>query len=290
MGSGEEVSNPREETGLWSQFSPKGRSASDVAMDLSNHAPDTRMLEFATKLQEQLEDRGVDSVAAFRGDMLELGIAKNKAVFLRGPEAACIVLRLDLPNARRLSHELDGVPLGATSRSLVFAAIHQAMFSEAATTHHFEKGMRVEVVAGKYMGRRGNIGYAAALAQDDWVVYLDSPAGCKRPAVGRKRATRHFRVEELIPVEEEPTEGEPATPAGRSYYAAMYGWTDGAGRKPMRSGMADHPHLGAIYLDAYTRGQRAAREEADRVAAKFGYTPLVVKPCGGHVADGAGKT
>lgn len=265
-------------------FTPKdGRVqvGGEAVAPASIREPDVRLLELAMNLQEQLEDRGVASGMSFQEDMLELRCAKEKSVLLRGPKACCIVLRLDVPNARRLSQELDRVPPGATSRSLVFEAFHQAMFGEAATTHHFEKGMRVEVVAGIHTGRFGNIGEKSTLGREDWIVYLDSPAGCKRQAVGRKRATRHFSAGELVPVEEEPAEDKSATPACRLYHAAIQGWTDGAGRKAIRPGMADHPRVGTVYLDAYTRGQRASREEAERIAAQFDYRPSVIRPCGG---------
>ncbi len=251
------------------------------SVESTDEAVDSRLFEFASRIQQDLADRGVASAASFQNGMLELRCAKDKMVFLRGPDACCILLRLDVPNARRLSQELIRVPLGETARSGVFEAIHLAMFGEAATTHHFAIGMRVEVVGGNYAGRRGDIGYESTLTQDDWVVYLDSPAGCKRPAKGRKRATRHFAEEDLIPAKEEATEAEADTPPARRYHAAVQGWTDGAGRKAIRSGMADHPRIGAIYLDAYARGQRAGREESERIAAHFDYTPLVIKPSGG---------
>ncbi len=252
-------------------------------MASSNQEPDARLFDIASMIQQQLADRGVASAASFQDGLLELRCAKDKAILMRGPKAACMVLRLDVPNARRLSREIGCVPLDETSRSLIFVAIFHAMFGEtvSTTSHHFEEGMRVEVVGGNYEGRRGDIGYKSPLPNDDWVVYLDSPAGCKRPAKGRKRATRHFAEEDLVPAKEGATEAEAETPPVRRYYAAVQGWRDGAGGMAMRPNWFDHPRTGAIYSEAYARGQRACREESERIAAHFGYPPLVVMPSGG---------
>lgn len=269
------MSYPQKPTCFWSPIECRGGDrVIEPNARIQDVPTNVRIVSLAQEIQEQLSERGLSSAASVSGDVLELRLAKSKFELMGGPQTGFLIVQLDVQNARRVSQELRSVPTGETSRSLAVDAIRQVLFDASTTSHLFHIGMRVEVVAGCHTGRRGNIMEKSWAPHDDWVVYLDSPPGCKR--------TRwNFPEGDLVPVDEDGTAGDMATQVGRAYLVACRGWTDGAARKPIRPGMIEDTHFGAIYLDSYTRGQLAAREEAERIAAKFGYKPIVVKACGG---------
>ncbi len=65
--------------------------------------------------------------------------------------------------------------------------------------------------------------------------------------------------------------------AANKYHTWCRGWRDGAGMRPMRPDHSAHPTLGTTYDEAYAGGQQAARDMAAVAAARFGYTPSILR-------------
>lgn len=65
--------------------------------------------------------------------------------------------------------------------------------------------------------------------------------------------------------------------ASNKYHTWCRGWRDGAGMRPMREDHATHPTLGATYNEAYASGRKAAQDMAAAAAARFGYTPSILR-------------
>lgn len=71
---------------------------------------------------------------------------------------------------------------------------------------------------------------------------------------------------------------EPKLRPGEQYHAYMHGWHDGAGVKPIRAELSEHPRQGPLYLAGYKDGRDAGKDAAGNAAERFGYQPAILKP------------
>lgn len=63
------------------------------------------------------------------------------------------------------------------------------------------------------------------------------------------------------------------------FYQYYFGWTHGAGRKPIDPKRSDHfnEEMRNAYNEGYADGQKSGREAIEKASKRFGYTPSILR-------------